>query len=180
MKREVSEASICDCGCYGKHDKMDDQNSSHLEDGSHVQGCMNQQVKFNTHFGTSTSTIDEDGMKLTIPSQDILLCSGIQDGTHFIIHRQKGTKKVFEPLQSRIFYSEDDGDIDSVKSSDSPGMRLTKSDSDFTRLHDKFKPVKKRSFLDRNPVANSEDYDPPNKQKCCFTLTSSENDGKLW
>ena len=70
-----------------------------------------KKVPFDTVAGTSCSTGDASPFKVTIPSQDTVLVTGISDRLQVLLHNKLGQTTEKEVLSHRIFCSENDMDI---------------------------------------------------------------------
>ncbi|XP_067674316.1 uncharacterized protein [Haliotis asinina] len=80
---------------------------------SFMQGISIKQVEFDSVGGTHCSASDISPLKVTIPSTDALLVSGLSENMQLLLHKKssKEHQPVQEKLPDRIFYSENDMDV---------------------------------------------------------------------
>lgn len=130
-------------------------------------------LDFDSSLGTHLASVDN--LKVTIPSSDTVLMTGIPESVQVLVHKRDGSPVITEPLQSRIYYSSSEVDIvalcgeKNTAPSYIPMSSAEKSDT-YSRLLDKSKPMKKRSLSDLTAGTRKElELDDPVKKKFAST-----------
>ena len=80
-----------------------------------------KQVKFDKASETSCASFESSPLKVTVPTQETVLLTGVQPDTQILIHKMKknmeqSTEEKYKPLELRVFASDEDFDIDKIKS----------------------------------------------------------------
>ena len=89
-------------------------NGAHA-DFSEVQGISIKQVEFRAFGDTYCSLAELSPMKITIPTEDTLLLSGIPDNVQLMLHKKQGEASLSkEVIADRIFFSENEMDVAEV------------------------------------------------------------------
>ncbi|CAG2255054.1 KCTD1_15 [Mytilus edulis] len=134
-----------------------------------------RQFDFDTSSGTHCASMEN--LKMTVPSQDTVLMTGIPESVQVLVHNRDGSPMISEPVQSRLFYSSNDMDIAVVSAllgernslkNNIPNTGAEKSDY-YSKLLDKFKPMKKRSLSDLVAGTKIDGDDDPAKKKFAST-----------
>lgn len=156
LSRDVSTSS--------SEKSMDDKNSDF--------GISIKQVEFYSINETHCSTQDINPLRVTVPSHDTVLISGLQDSVQLLVHNREGPPMVPEPMHSRVFYSHHEMDVAVVaalvsarNSFKSTNQTVVEKPENFSKLLDKYKPVKKRSLTDLTTNLKKEDYEMPSRKK---------------
>ena len=124
-------------------------------------------------LGTHGASIDN--LKMTIPSSDTILMTGIPESVQVLVHNRDGSPVISEPIQSRLYYSSSEVDIMTLCGEKNsarnyiPSSSGEKSDT-YSKLLDKSKPMKKRSLSDLTAGTRKElELDDPVKKKFAST-----------
>jgi hypothetical protein len=138
-------------------------------------GISVRQFDFDTTMGTHCASIDN--LKMTVPAQDTVLITGVPESVQVLVHNRDGSPMISEPIQSRLFYSSNDMDIAVVTAllgarnnfkNNITSTSGEKSDY-YSKLLDKYKPMKKRSLSDLVAGTKMEDEEDPAKKKFAST-----------
>ncbi|KAJ8315271.1 hypothetical protein KUTeg_007421 [Tegillarca granosa] len=163
-KDEPMPKPIRDISTSSSEKSIDDKNSDF--------GISIKQVEFYSLNDTHCSTQDINPIRVTVPSQDTVLISGLQDSVQLLVHNREGPPMVPEPMHSRVFYSHHEMDVAVVaalvsarNSFKSTNQTVVEKPENFSKLLDKYKPVKKRSLTDLTTNLKKEDYEMPSRKK---------------
>ena len=147
-------------------------------------GIEIKQVEFDSIGETCCSVTSPDldlgSIKVTMPTNETVLLTGLQNSTQVLVHNRVGQHPSNEPLSSRIFTSQHSMDVAEVAAvlSTPNGTRGGKNISgdkhehQSSQIQDKFKPMKKRSLTDLLAGTSWDDYEfQPKKQKQSDAIT---------
>lgn len=102
-------------------------------DGSELLGLAEtttiRQVAFSSMAGFHCSSEEFGTMKVSIPTHDTLLVTGVPGHLQVMLHKKKGQVGQQEPLPERVFYSENDMDVAEVVASLNAGKLRNKQRS---------------------------------------------------
>ncbi|ESO87287.1 hypothetical protein LOTGIDRAFT_154785 [Lottia gigantea] len=137
-----------------------------------LQGISIKQVDFLSLDSTHCSCKELLPLKVTIPTNDSMLLSGITDDTQLLLHRKCGPITGSEKLKDRVFYSENNMDVAEVAAI--LGTRKKSftihTPSDF---HSSLPPRKRLT----DPMFNMDTPSP--KKLCNITNIDEEDDGEI-
>lgn len=80
-------------------------------DVSELAGPAIKQLEFSSAANIHCSSDREGGMKITIPSENTLLLTGLSDNMQVMLHKKCGLASRQEPLTARVFTSESEMDV---------------------------------------------------------------------
>ena len=130
-----------------------------------------KQVKFTKVGDTCCSAYELSPMKITLPTQDTVLLTGVQPDTQILIHNRKkmasksGEDK-YKPLELRVYASDDEFEVEQIKSVllhderkggflQDPGLADPQKSNCFTKMQEENTiPMKKRFVVDQNGGQN--------------------------
>ncbi|KAI8792120.1 hypothetical protein BgiMline_016439 [Biomphalaria glabrata] len=79
-----------------------------------LTGTTIKQVEFTHVAGVYCSTEDHGSLKISIPTPDTLLVTGIPENLQLMLHKKRGPIYNLEPLPERVFCSENEMDVAEV------------------------------------------------------------------
>ncbi|CAG5127030.1 unnamed protein product [Candidula unifasciata] len=85
-----------------------------------------RQVEFSSMAGFHCSSEEFGPMKVSIPTHDTLLVTGVPGHLQVMLHKKKGPAGQQEPLPERVFYSENDFDVAEIMAIMSAGSHRDK------------------------------------------------------
>ena len=129
-----------------------------------------KQVKFDKVAETCCASFESSTMKVTVPTQETVLLTGVQPDTQILIHKMKknvtqSTEEKYKPLELRVLASDEDFDIEQIKSVVIPdekkgfylqdnGLDPQKSNCFMKMQEENTVPMKKRFVMDQNGEQN--------------------------
>ncbi|KAK3096641.1 hypothetical protein FSP39_001973 [Pinctada imbricata] len=147
-----------------------EDNSDKASDGkSDDLSIAIKQVEFEDFGDTHCSSSELSPLKVTVPTQNTILMTGVPDSMQLLIHNRESPPMSAETLQSRVYYSQHEMDV-AVVTAMLSARNSIKSNPDSKKEHlstlqDKHKPMKKRSLTDllTSPREEPEGHPPPKR-----------------
>ena len=129
-------------------------------------------VKFDKAAETSCASFESSPLKVTVPTQETVLLTGVQPDTQILIHKMKknteqSTEEKYKPIELRVFASDEYFDIDQIKSvvipDEKKGFYLQDSSMEnpqrsncFMKMQEENTvPMKKRFVVEQNGEQNN-------------------------